>query len=119
MKKLKYILCFAIAWVWVLLNSFTYAQVFLPDEDTPQDWFSYFQWNVISSANWAKLTFSDSALLEWIWKPLFTRWWNLINLAIKFFPVFLLIAFFGISLSAIKNVWKIKKEKKDKDLENK
>lgn len=108
MRKLKNILCFVISWVWLILTSFSHAQGY-----------DYFHWNVISSANWAKLIFNDSAFSEWIWKPLFARWWNLINLAIKFFPVFLLIAFFWISLSAIKNVWKVRKEKKDKDLDNK
>lgn len=75
--------------------------------------------NVLQYASGSTLIFSDTALAEWIWTPLFTRWANLINLMIKFFPIMLLIAFFWIVLSALHNLWKIKKEKKDKSLENK
>ena len=75
--------------------------------------------NVLQYASWSTLIFSDTALAEWIWTPLFTRWANLINLMIKFFPIMLLLAFFWIVLSALYNLWKIKKEKKDKSLENK
>lgn len=109
MKKLKYLFWLLIVWAWVILTSFSYAQ--------NSDW--YFHWNVISSKNWSNLTFSSEALAEWIWKPLFAWWGNLINLAIKFIPVFLVIAFFWLFLSFMKNLWKIKKEKKDKDLDNK
>ena len=75
--------------------------------------------NVIESSNWANLVFSESALAEWIWTPLFTRWANLINLIIKLFPVFLIIAFFWLFLSYLKNLWNVKRNKKDKDLDNK
>lgn len=202
MKKLKNILCFAVVWVWLLFNSFTFADTFnfwykyscvteansyISDFHCSTDlvwcsdhiWYnsdsqilyvysnsslssvvgcsslsllsnwsitltcnnwSYacsesflsnwddwsantqwwiFQWNVIQSANWAKLLFSDTALAQWIWQPIFNWWANIINLAIKFFPVMLVIAFFWLMLSALKNLWKIRKEKKDKDLSNK
>jgi hypothetical protein len=75
--------------------------------------------NVIESANWAKLIFSDTAFAQWIWEPIFTWWSNLINLMIKFFPILLLISFFWIALSALHNLWKVRKEKKDKSLDNK
>lgn len=75
--------------------------------------------NVIESTNWANIVFSDTALAQWIWEPIFTWWANLINLIIKFFPILLLIAFFWICLWAFYNLWKIKKDKKDKSLDNK
>lgn len=75
--------------------------------------------SVISSANWALLTFSDTALAEWIWTPIYTWWSNLINLMIKFFPIFLLLAFFGLMLSLLYNIWKQRKQNNDKSLENK
>jgi hypothetical protein len=75
--------------------------------------------NVLQYASWSTLVFSSEALAEWIWTPLFTWWSNLINLMIKFFPVMLLIAFFWISISALYNLWKIKKDKNNKSLENK
>ena len=75
--------------------------------------------NVISAHSGAVLVFSDTALAEWIWTPIFTRWANLINLMIKFFPILLLIAFFWICLSAFMNLWKIRKDRSNKDLSNK
>lgn len=120
MKKIKYIIWILVFSVWLLFTSFSSAQIFWDDEEPPiNQWQTYFQWNVISSANWAKLTFSNSALAEGIWTPIFTWGANLINLMIKFFPILLLIAFFWICIWALHNLWKIKKDKNDKSLDNK
>lgn len=74
---------------------------------------------MIESIQWATVNFSSQAIASWIWEPIFTWWWNLISIFLKFIPVMIIISFFWIIFKWIKKFMKKKKSDDKKDLYNK
>lgn len=75
--------------------------------------------SVIQSISWSLVTLNDSAVIDNVWWPIFSRLASLINFFLDFFPVFVIITFFWLFYWFLSGRFSDKKQKKDKSLENK
>ena len=106
---------FRVVWIYPFLGSFSNAQVFVPDENQPP----LNNHNVIQSVNGANVVLNDTVIAEDIWQPMFFWYWQLLNVALKFFPVLLVVSMFRLIYWYLKKVWNKNSLDSKKDLNNK
>ena len=77
-----------------------------------------YNWNIVESIEGANVVLSDSAIASWIGEPMFFWYWQLLNVAITFFPVILVVSMFWLIYSYLKNLWNKNSLESKKSLDN-
>ena len=75
--------------------------------------------NVVQSINWSNVEFNESVIASEIWDPMFHWYWELINVAIIFFPVCFVVSMFWFIYWSWKNLLNKNILDRKKDLINK
>lgn len=75
--------------------------------------------NVVQSIDWANVTLNDNVIATEIWEPMFHWYWELINVAIIFFPICFIVSMFWFIYSWGKSLINRTDVMTKKDLYNK
>lgn len=75
--------------------------------------------NLIQEVDWANVTFSESAIATNIWDPMFHWYWELLNIALVFFPVVFFVSMFWFIYWSWKSFLQNSSINSRKDLANK
>ena len=75
--------------------------------------------NIIQNIDWANLTLNDQVLATEVWQPMFFWYWQLLNVAITFFPIVVVVSMFWLIYWYLKNLWNKNSLESKKSLENK
>lgn len=107
--------CSIVSWWW-----WTTPEPDNPDiPDNPIIPPSSFNWNLIQSIDGAVVTLDDEALATWVWQPMFFWYWQLLNVAITFVPVIVVVSCFWLIYWWLKNLWNKNTLESKKSLDNK
>ena len=76
--------------------------------------------SVIESVNGANVVLNDEVLASEVWEPMFFWYWQLLNVAITFVPVIVVVSCFWLIYWYLKGLWNKKSRLKElNDLEQK
>ena len=75
--------------------------------------------NLIQSINWSNVVLDEQVLATNVWEPMFFWYWQLLNVAITFFPVIFVVSMFWFIYWYLKNLWNKKSLDTKKSLDNK
>lgn len=75
--------------------------------------------NVVQSINGATVQLNDEVLASEVWQPMFFWYWQLLNTAITFVPVIVVVSMFWLVYWYIKWLWNRNSLESKKSLDNK
>ena len=75
--------------------------------------------SVIESVNGANVVLNDQVLASEVWQPMFFWYWQLLNVAITFVPVIVVVSCFWLIYGYLKGLWNRNSLESKKSLDNK
>ena len=75
--------------------------------------------SVVESVNGATIVLNDEVLATEVWQPMFFWYWQLLNFAITFTPVVVVVSMFWLIYGYLKWLWNKNSLESKKSLDNK
>ena len=75
--------------------------------------------NIIQRVNGATVELNETVLAQDVWEPMFFRYWQLLNVTIRFIPIIIVISMFWLIYDYLKNLSNKNSLESKKSLENK
>lgn len=75
--------------------------------------------SLINPINWSNVSLNEQVLATEVWEPMFFWYWQLLNVAITFVPVIVVVSMFRLIYWYIKGLWNKNSLESKKSLENK
>lgn len=75
--------------------------------------------SLINPIQWSNVSLNDQVLATEVWEPMFFWYWQLLNVAITFVPVIVVVSMFRLIYWYIKWLWNKNSLESKKSLENK
>lgn len=75
--------------------------------------------SLIQRIDWSTVELNEQVLAQDVWQPMFFWYWQLLNVAITFVPVIVVVSMFWLIYWYLKNLWNKNSLESKKSLENK